>query len=72
MNELLEKAKNVPRSRNKKNTITQDEIELAFAYIYGDVSLNQVAVAIGRKATNTYLFILQALSKYIVDKDIRP
>jgi len=64
MTSLLEKAQSVKGKHSKKH-ITEEHIELALAYIKGEVSLTAVAYAtLGRiKGMNAYAIIARSLTE---------
>ena len=62
MNELLDEAKKLSKkNRNRFTSITKDEVELAVAYLRGEISRSAGAEAVN--TTNTYFtsFVASAL-----------
>lgn len=70
MNNLLQKAKE-HSSRNPIGSSTADEIELALAWVHGEVNPTQIATAIEKPASGTYVhkFLAISLRDYILNKE---
>ena len=49
---LLEKAKEVPVRKKHDLKITDEHIEIAFAWIKGDIRLKQICIAFGKKESS--------------------
>jgi len=47
MKTLLEKAKDIDSYKSNTTPVTDEEIELAFAWLKGEVTLKQVSLALG-------------------------
>jgi len=62
MNALIEKAK-TSKVRKNVRPFTDEEIELALAYLAGEVNFAGVALAIGseKSPTRSYIFLTRAL-----------
>lgn len=61
MKSLLEKARSIPQRRAVSDAITEEHIEAALAYIAGEVTLKQLAVALNDK--NIYTKMLAWLKE---------
>ena len=53
---LLEKALEVKRGRRLKRDVSEEEIEVALAWMVGKVGVTQVCVAMGKKKAGTILY----------------
>ena len=63
---LLEKAKEVKRKYTKAADITPEGIELALAWVMGDVTLTQVVGVMPNKSSSSaYIFLACALREHI-------
>ncbi len=60
---LLDEAKAAPlQHRHRRGEYTQDEMELAVAWARGEISVKQVAHALGKPMdTGTYAFLAHAI-----------
>ena len=68
---LLEKAKKVPFRQKTRYTVTLDEVELAYAWADGTVSLKQISVATGRNPnTGNTLYFLESAFRYGIEKGL--
>lgn len=59
---LLDKAKSIEQQKRRQRTFSEDEIELALAFVNSDINMTQVQMALGHKTCNaTYPWIVQIL-----------
>jgi hypothetical protein len=63
---LLAKALQVKPLRDSRNIYSDDEIELALAWVEGEVTISQVSVALEQKPGNSYSFLALALRQFIL------
>lgn len=61
---LLERANGVQLKRRGGKAVSNEEIELAVAWHRGQISITQVAGALGVKTGGVYPFLAQAMSAY--------
>lgn len=66
---LLEKAMDLKTFHTKISNITEEDIELALAWVNGKVSFSQIQkVKNFPSATSSYIFLSSTLKKYILEK----
>ena len=63
---LVEQAMEVQTKRRTKSSITEQERELALAWVHGKVSISQVAVVRNVKTGGVYPFLAQALREELL------
>lgn len=67
---LLEKAKSSATTKTGK-TYSEEEMELALAWMRGEIGITQVCKALGKinlQGSDTYLFLARALRQYAIGK----
>lgn len=65
---LLQKAKAIPARKSKDNFASKQEIELALAWVKGEVTLAQASIGFDCKSTNAvYTKLLFVLKHFILE-----
>jgi hypothetical protein len=71
MGSMLDKAKEIPVANNIRREVTDDEIELAVAWLKGDISSGQAAKAYGKTdVSNTTTRLASVLRHAVATKKV--